>query len=291
MNLMPRLLASAALAAGLALPAMAQDDPFQVGFIYVGSPGDYGLDLRARPGASRRGRAFRRRGRDRLPRERAGRRGCRALDHADDPRRRRHGLHHLVRFRRGDERRRGAVPPMSISNTATGYQRDYPNVSTYNARFYEGRAVLGHIAGHMTESNIIGYIGSYPIPEVIQGITLPSCMPARSTPPTSRCGWSGATLVRSGGRGRRRAGADRRGRGRCSMQHTDSTAPQTVAQEAGIISFGQASDMIQFAPRAPARRLDHRQLGTLLHPPASARRWTAPWEQSDIWEGIDTAWL
>ncbi len=42
MNLLPKLLASAALAAGLALPAMAQDDPFQVGFIYVGSPGDYG---------------------------------------------------------------------------------------------------------------------------------------------------------------------------------------------------------------------------------------------------------
>ncbi|WP_372886645.1 BMP family ABC transporter substrate-binding protein, partial [Shimia sp.] len=52
---------------------------------------------------------------------------------------------------------------------ATGY-KTAPNVSVYSARFYEGRAVQGTIAGHMTKSNTIGYIGSYPIPEVIRGI-------------------------------------------------------------------------------------------------------------------------
>ena len=35
---------------------------------------------------------------------------------------------------------------------ATGYKRNHPNVSTYSARFYEGRAVQGHIAGKMTKS-------------------------------------------------------------------------------------------------------------------------------------------
>ncbi len=52
---------------------------------------------------------------------------------------------------------------------ATGYKRA-DNVSTYSARFYEGRAVQGHIAGKMTKSNKIGYIASFPIPEVIRGI-------------------------------------------------------------------------------------------------------------------------
>ena len=52
---------------------------------------------------------------------------------------------------------------------ATGYKMA-DNVSIYSARFYEGRAVQGHIAGHMTKSNIVGYIGSFPIPEVIRGI-------------------------------------------------------------------------------------------------------------------------
>jgi len=41
MKLLPKLLASAALAAGLALPALAQD-PFKVGFIYVGAVSDMG---------------------------------------------------------------------------------------------------------------------------------------------------------------------------------------------------------------------------------------------------------
>jgi len=53
---------------------------------------------------------------------------------------------------------------------ATGYKRGTDNVSTYSARFYEGRTIIGHIAGHMTESNQVGYIASFPIPEVVRGI-------------------------------------------------------------------------------------------------------------------------
>ena len=53
---------------------------------------------------------------------------------------------------------------------ATGFKREHPNVAIYNARFYEGRAIQGHIAGRMTKTNKIGYIGSFPIPEVVMGI-------------------------------------------------------------------------------------------------------------------------
>ena len=51
----------------------------------------------------------------------------------------------------------------------TGYKRA-PNMATGNIRFYEGRYVQGVVAGLMTKSNKIGYIASFPIPEVIQGI-------------------------------------------------------------------------------------------------------------------------
>ena len=44
---------------------------------------------------------------------------------------------------------------------ATGYMLE-DNVSVYSARFYEGRHVIGKIAGRMTESNVIGYIASFP---------------------------------------------------------------------------------------------------------------------------------
>jgi basic membrane protein A len=83
-------------------------------------------------------------------------------------------------YRPGDQRRRGQLPDVYFEH-ATGYQREHPNVSTYNARFYEGRAVIGHIAGHMTESNIVGYIASYPIPEVIRGINSAYLHARRST--------------------------------------------------------------------------------------------------------------
>ena len=52
---------------------------------------------------------------------------------------------------------------------ATGYKRS-DNISTYSGRFYEGRMIEGHIAGKMSKSNTIGYIASFPIPEVVRGI-------------------------------------------------------------------------------------------------------------------------
>ena len=52
---------------------------------------------------------------------------------------------------------------------ATGFKRA-DNVTTYSARFYEGRNVIGLIAGRMTKTNTIGYIASFPIPEVVRGI-------------------------------------------------------------------------------------------------------------------------
>jgi simple sugar transport system substrate-binding protein len=44
------------------------------------------------------------------------------------------------------------------------------NLATSNIRYYEGRYVAGIIAGKMTKSNTIGYIASFPIPEVVMGI-------------------------------------------------------------------------------------------------------------------------
>src|SRR5437016_846469 len=51
----------------------------------------------------------------------------------------------------------------------TGYKRA-ANVSTYNIRFYEGRYIQGVIAGKMSKSGVVGYVGSVPIPEVVMGM-------------------------------------------------------------------------------------------------------------------------
>src|SRR5580704_19361061 len=52
---------------------------------------------------------------------------------------------------------------------ATGYKRA-PNVSTYATRSYEGNYIQGVIAAKMSKTGTLGYISSFPIPEVISGI-------------------------------------------------------------------------------------------------------------------------
>ena len=130
---------------------------------------------------------------------------------------------------------------------ATGY-KTAPNVSVYSARFYEGRAVQGHIAGKMTKSNTIGYIGSYPIPEVIRGINS-AYIHARKVNPDVEFKivwaytWFDPAKEADAAKVLIEQGAD------VILQHTDSTAPQAAAQEAGnVITFGQASDMSEYAP-------------------------------------------
>ena len=67
---------------------------------------------------------------------------------------------------------------------ATGYKRD-KNLTTYSGRFYEGRYILGQIAAKMSKTGTIGYIVSFPIPEVVSGINA-IMLGAQSVNPTSR---------------------------------------------------------------------------------------------------------
>jgi simple sugar transport system substrate-binding protein len=130
---------------------------------------------------------------------------------------------------------------------ATGY-KTLPNVSTYSARFYEGRAVQGHIAGKMTKSNIIGYIASYPIPEVIRGINSAYIHAKKVNPDVEfkiiwAYTWFDPAKEADAATALIEQGAD------VILQHTDSTAPQAAAERAGnVVTFGQASDMSEYAP-------------------------------------------
>jgi len=130
---------------------------------------------------------------------------------------------------------------------ATGYKQA-DNVATYSARFYEGRAVQGTIAGHMTKSNIVGYIGSYPIPEVIRGINSAYIHAKKVNPDVEfkivwAFTWFDPAKEADAAKVLIEQGAD------VILQHTDSTAPQAAAQAAGnVITFGQASDMSEYGP-------------------------------------------
>ena len=131
---------------------------------------------------------------------------------------------------------------------ATGYKRDTPNMSTYNARFYEGRAVIGTIGGLMTNSNKIGYIGSFPIPENIQGINAAYIAAKKVNPNVTMSivwayTWFDPAKEADAAKALIEQGVD------VILQHTDSTAPLAeAAKTPGIIGFGQASDMAEYKP-------------------------------------------
>ncbi|MEK9849967.1 MAG: BMP family ABC transporter substrate-binding protein, partial [Candidatus Puniceispirillum sp.] len=130
----------------------------------------------------------------------------------------------------------------------TGYKRS-PNMATGNIRFYEGRYVQGVVAGLMTKSNKIGYIASFPIPEVIQGINafgigLRSVNPKAEVSVIWVNSWYDPVKEADAAKVHIAEGAD------ILAQHTDSPAMLQTAEKAGVHGFGQSSDMKAFAPKA-----------------------------------------
>ena len=100
----------------------------------------------------------------------------------------------------------------------------------------------------MTKTNKIGYIASFPIPEVIRGINS-AYLHAKKVNPDVEFNvvwaytWFDPAKEADAAHALIEQGAD------VILQHTDSTAPQAAAQEAGdVITFGQASDMAEYAP-------------------------------------------
>jgi simple sugar transport system substrate-binding protein len=167
---------------------------------------------------------------------------------------------------------------------ATGYKREHPNVSTYNARFYEGRAVQGHIAGKMTKTNKIGYIASFPIPEVVSGINAYYLHAKKANPDVELAvvwafTWFDPAKEADAAKALIDQGVD------VIAAHTDSTAPLAeAAKTEGVIGFGQASDMAAYkdGPRVSSI-IDNwapyyvKRVGQLLD---------GTYAQTDSWEGI-----
>jgi simple sugar transport system substrate-binding protein len=131
---------------------------------------------------------------------------------------------------------------------ATGYKR-HDNMSTYGLRLYQARHVQGVIAGLMTKTNKICYVGAYPIPEVIREINT-YYMGAKSVNPDIDIDviwvntWYDPSKEADAANVMMAEGCD------MVAQHTDSPAPLQAAELKGKLGFGQASDQINFAPKA-----------------------------------------
>ncbi|MDB5596469.1 MAG: family transporter substrate-binding protein [Hyphomicrobiales bacterium] len=165
---------------------------------------------------------------------------------------------------------------------ATGYKRS-TNVATYSARFYEGRYVIGQMAGKMTKSNTIGYVAAFPIPEVVSGINA-FYLGAKSVNPNVKLKivwantWFDPGKEADAAKALLAQGAD------IITQHTDSAAPLQEAEKAGKLGFGQASDMIRFAPKAQLSAIVDDWSGYYIARTKAVL--DGSWKADDTWGGI-----
>ena len=173
--------------------------------------------------------------------------------------------------------------PDVVFEHATGYQRS-DNVGTYNARFHEGRAVMGTLAGHLSKTNNIGYIGSFPIPEVVMGINAFTLAARKVNPEITvnvvwLSSWHDPAKEADAARALIDQGAD------IIAQHTDGPAALQVAEERGIVGgFGQGADMSAFAPKSHLSAIIDVWAPHYIKAVQSVMDGT--WVSADSWPGI-----
>ncbi len=131
---------------------------------------------------------------------------------------------------------------------ATGYKMA-DNVGIYHARAYEARYLSGIVAGKMTKTNVVGFVASFPIPEVIRGINaftrgLRSVNPEATVKVVWVSTWYDPGKEREAAEALISQGAD------VISQFTDSGAIIQTAEENGVYAIGVGSDMSRYGPDA-----------------------------------------
>jgi basic membrane protein A len=141
-------------------------EPFKVGFIYIGPPGDAGWTFQhdeARKFLEENADNVETTFLENVPEANAGPAIDQLISEGNK-------LIFATSFGYGDTviQKAGDNPDVLFEH-ATGFQLA-ENVSTYFVRHWEPSFLLGVIAGHVSETGRLGYVGSFPIPEVIRDV-------------------------------------------------------------------------------------------------------------------------
>lgn len=136
--------------------------------------------------------------------------------------------------------------PDKVFMHATGY-KTLPNMGVYQGRGYQPGYLAGIAAGMLTENNKIGYVGAFPIPEVIYTINA-FTLGAQSVNPDIEVQvvwsntWFDPATERQAAVTLLDEGVD------VLANYQDSPAGIQAAQERGVWGMGNDSDMNRFAP-------------------------------------------
>ena len=278
--------AAAALATGAIAPGAFAQSKLKVGFVYLGPVGDFGWTYQHEVG------------RQHVVKELGSKVETTYLENVNEGPDSERAIEQLARsghklifttsFGYMDPTIKVAKKyPNAFFEHNTGYKRD-KNVATYSARFYEGRHVQGRIAAKMSKSGVLGYIGSFPIPEVVSGINS-TILGAQSVNLEIKVkiiwvnSWFDPGKEADAAKALLDQGAD------VIMQHTDSPAAMQIAEARHMHAFGQDSDMIKFGPQA--------QLTAIVNNwgPYYVERVQAvldnKWTSGDVWGGLKSKML
>ena len=235
-----RASACLALALGVAAPSFAAD-PVKIGFVYLGPTGDHGWTFAHDQGRkaleAKFGNKIKTTFVENVPETADSERVFRQL--AMDGNKVIFGtsfgyMNQMVKVAK--------EYPGVIFEHSTGYKTG-KNLGVYNIRHYQSAYLAGVLAGKMSKTGKLGFVGSIPIPEVLRNINA-FTLGARSVNPkiTTRViwvnGWFDPGKEREAALSLISQGAD------VLLQNTDSPAVVQAAQDKGVYAFGWDSDML-----------------------------------------------
>ena len=164
----------------------------------------------------------------------------------------------------------------------TGFKRAN-NVGTYNSRFYQGRSVVGTIAGMMSKTGIIGYLGSFKIPEVVMGVnaftlSAQAVNPKIITKLVMIDSWFDPAKEAAAATTLANLGCD------FITTHTDSPAALQVLEKRKLFGFGHGADMSRFAPHAHLTAIE--DIWGPYYISRTKAMLDGKWEPDDVWWGF-----
>ncbi|MYL27918.1 MULTISPECIES: BMP family ABC transporter substrate-binding protein [Halomonadaceae] len=165
---------------------------------------------------------------------------------------------------------------------ATGY-KTAENVGNYQARAYQGRYLAGMAAGAMTETDTIGYVAGFPIPEVLRGINA-FTLGVREVNPDASVSVSWINSWHDPAKERESAASLIRQDADVLTMHADSPAVVQAAQDEGVYGIGYNSNMKSYGP-------DAHLTSVMMHwEPIYQEKIQAvlndSWEPESIWYGL-----
>jgi basic membrane protein A len=170
---------------------------------------------------------------------------------------------------------------------ATGY-KTADNVGIYDGRGYQGWYLAGIVAGKMTETNSLGYVAPYPIPEVVRNLNAfalgaRSVNPEATVTPIWISAWFDPAKEREAAQALLDGGAD------VIARESDSVEPDKLAEQEGAFAIGYNAVSADVAPNAvlTAPIWDWSVYYTQAMKDIQAGEWTS----APVWWGIEEGLL